>query len=150
MPRISDDAKSVVPPPEALAADPPPPPAQLPEREAQEWRAVVARMGPMWFGRETHAFLATFCCVKVQLEDVSAALAEFGPGLPEQGERWRRFQELTRLRGQLAHQLTSLGRALRLTPQARYDRHWAGAEARRRAGRPPPWAPVHDGDPMCG
>jgi len=149
MPRISDDAKSVVPPPEALAADPPPPPAQLPEREAQEWRAVVARMGPMWFGRETHAFLATFCCVKVQLEDVSAALAEFGPGLPEQGERWRRFQELTRLRGQLAHQLTSLGRALRLTPQARYDRHWAGNEARRRASQRP-WAEDVHGDGMCG
>jgi len=60
MPRISDDAKSVVPPPEALAADPPPPPAHLPEREAQEWRAVVARMGPMWFGRETHAFWRRF------------------------------------------------------------------------------------------
>jgi phage terminase small subunit len=147
MPRTSADGKAVVPPPEAL--DPPPPPAQLPEREAQEWRAVVARMGPAWFGRETHAFLATFCCVRVQLDNVSAALAEFGPGLPEQGERWRRFQELTRMRGQLSSQLTSLGRALRLTPQARYDRHWAGAEARRRASRP--WA-EHDGggDPLCG
>src|SRR5262249_59389933 len=114
MPRTSADGKAVVPSPEALAADPPPPPAQLPEREAQEWRAVVARMGPMWFGRETHAFLATFCCVKVQLDNVSAALAEFGPGLPEQGERWRGFQELKRMRGQLSSRLKSLWRAFGL------------------------------------
>jgi hypothetical protein len=100
-------------------------------------------MGANLLPRETHALLEAFCAVKVQLQTVSAALAAFGGQVPEDKERWRRYQELTRMRGQLAGQLASLSTKLRLAPSARFDRHFAGAETRRRSDRPPPWA-AHD------
>lgn len=149
MPRISEDAKMVTPPPEATA-DRPPPPAHLGDRERAEWQAIITRMGANLLPRETHALLEAFCQVKVQLQTVSAALAEFGAQVPQEKERWRRYQDLTRMRGQLANQLASLSTKLRLAPSARFDRHYAGAETRRRADRPPPWAADHDGGSLCG
>jgi phage terminase small subunit len=142
MPRISEDAKSVVPPPEATLPnarlDPPP---QLGAREAAEWQAVTARLGPAWFPRECHALLATYCTIKTQLDDVHRALAAFGPTLPEDEQAFGRYRELTALRGRLTSQLCSLATKLRLTPQSRVHRYAAGTQAHRRATRPAPWAP---------
>jgi hypothetical protein len=149
MPRVSRDALSVNPPPKALLPTDPSPPAHLREPERVEWCEIVARMGPELLPRETHGLLEVFVSVKVQLQTVNQALAEFGLQVPQDKQGWQRYRELTRLRGQLAGQLASLATKLRLGPSARFDRHWAGAEARRRAGRPPPWASVHD-DAMCG
>jgi phage terminase small subunit len=148
VPRTSDEAKSIVPPPEALLPAEIPPPA-LGERQAAEWKAIVARLGSAWLPREAHALLTAYCMIKVQLDDVHGALAAFAPGIPEDRPGWQRYCELTKLRGQLATQLASLGTKLRLTPQSRADRHWCGAEARRRASRPPPWS-LGDEDPMVG
>ena len=138
--RVSQDALSVTVPPTATA-DRPPPPAHLGERERAEWQAIIERMGANLLPRETHALLEAFCAVKVQLQTVSTALAAFGGQVPEDKERWDRYKELTRMRGMLSGQLASLSTKLRLAPSARFDRHWAGAETRRRADRPPPWAP---------
>jgi phage terminase small subunit len=147
--RVSVDAASVVVPPEAtLPTDRPQPPAHLGERERAEWAAIIARMGEALLPRETHGLLATFCAVKIQLETINEALAAFGARVPEDKQGWQRYRELTRMRGQLSGQLSSLAVKLRLAPSARYDRHWVGAEARRRAGRPPPWAAASD--PLCG
>jgi phage terminase small subunit len=137
VPRTSDEAKSVTPPPEALLHCPPPP--ALEARQAAEWQAIVARLGSQWLPREAHALLTAYCMVKVQLDDVHGALAAFAPGIPEDRPGWQRYRELTKLRGQLATQLASLGTKLRLTPQSRADKYWAAAEARRRGSRPPPW-----------
>jgi phage terminase small subunit len=90
--------------------------------------------------RECHALLEAFCNIKIQLETVSTALAEFGTQVPEDRQGWSRYAELTRLRGKLVNQLASLSTKLRLAPSARADKNWAGAEARRRGSRPPPWA----------
>jgi phage terminase small subunit len=137
-------------PPEAtLPTNRSQPPAHLGERERAEWAAIIARIGEALLPRETHGLLATFCAVKIQLETINEALAEFGARVPEDKQGWQRYRELTRMRGMLAAQLASLSTKLRLAPSARFDRHWVGAEARRRAGRPPPWAEVHD-DAMLG
>jgi phage terminase small subunit len=140
--RVSADAASVVVPPEATLPtarlDPPP---QLGAREAAEWQAVTARLGPAWFPRECHALLATYCTIKTQLDDVHQALAAFGPSLPEDQQGWGRYKGLTALRGRLAGQLASLATKLRLTPQSRVHRYAAGTQAHRRATRPAPWAP---------
>ena len=148
MPRTSDEARSVIAPPEAFLPTATPPPA-LGVREAAEWQAIVARLGAAWLPRETHALLTAYCNIVVQLDDVHAALAAFGSSIPEDRPGWQRYRELTKLRGQLSGQLSSLATKLRLTPQARYDRHWCGAEARRRASRPPPWS-LGDEGPMVG
>jgi hypothetical protein len=94
----------------------------------------------MWLPREAHALLTAYCMIKVQLDDVHQALAAFGSSVPEDRPGWPRYREITLLRGKLTTQLASLATKLRMTPQSRADRHWAGAEARRRASRPPPWA----------
>jgi hypothetical protein len=73
-----------------------------------------------------------------------------GASALKNAQGWDRYKELTKMRGQLSGQLASLMTKLRLTPQSRVHRYVAGTQAHRRAGRPPPWAPVHDGDPMCG
>jgi hypothetical protein len=144
MPRISEDARSVVLPSEAaLPTDYPPPPPALGEREAVEWRAVLQRMGPELLPRETHPLLMAYCAIKVQLDQVHQALAAFGP-IPEDRTRWQRFKELTSMRTQLAHQLASLSIKLRIAPSARTDRHLVGAVVRRRGARPAPWAAPDD------
>jgi hypothetical protein len=101
-------------------------------------------MGLELLPRETHALLEAFCAVKVQLQTVSTALAAFGGQVPEDKERWRRYQDLTRMRGALANQLASLSTKLRIAPSARTDRHWTGATARRRGAWPAPWGDIHD------
>src|SRR4051794_27281548 len=39
----------------------PRPPDYLTEVQAAEWKAVVARMPPNWFGRESHGLLIAYC-----------------------------------------------------------------------------------------
>jgi hypothetical protein len=112
------------------------------EREAAEWQAIFERVGPDQLPRETHGLLETFCNLKTSLDDLNAALRALGPGLPEEQAAWCRYRELTKLRGALVGQLCSVATKLRMTPQARYDRHRAGAAARRRPSMGlPPWAP---------
>src|SRR5215831_15104982 len=98
MPRVSDDAKMVTPPP-AATADRPPPPAHLGARERAEWQAIIERMGANLLPRETYGLLETFVAAKVQLQTINQALAEFGIQVPQEKERWRRYQDLTRMRG---------------------------------------------------
>lgn len=119
-------------------------PAPSPELSAaatQEWHAVVERMPADYFPRETQGLLATFCSIKVQLDEVNKALAKFGPGLPSGEKRWKRYRELTRMRGACATQLASIATKLRLTPQSRYDREVAQRSVRKRDEQPDvrPW-----------
>jgi hypothetical protein len=112
--------------------DKPQPPPHATDREVAEWWAVIDRLGPAWFPRETHGLLAAFCSVKCQLDDVNQGLAKFSHGLPSGEKRWKRYQELTRMRGALSTQLASLATKMRLTPQSRNDRDRATSESRRR------------------
>jgi hypothetical protein len=132
----------VVVPPEATLPnarlDPPP---QMGAREAAEWAAITAGLGFDFFPKETHALLMACCMIKTQLDDVHQALAAFGPSIPEDRQGWGRYKEISKLRNQLSGQLASLATKLRLTPQSRYNRYACGTAVRRRASRPPPWAP---------
>jgi phage terminase small subunit len=149
--RVSAEAASVVVPPEATLPNAGlPPPPQLGAREAAEWQAITTGLGAAWFPRECHALLAAYCVTKTQLDDVHQALAAFGSSIPEDRPGWQRYRELTRLRGELIARFTSLATKLRLTPQTRVHRYVAGTQAQRRAGRPPPWAAMHDDDPCAG
>jgi len=94
-------------------------------------------MGSDWFPRETRPLLAALCSVTVQWGDVTEALAEFGPGVPKEPERFESYRELTKMRSSLNAQLASLGTKLRLTLSSRNDRRSATTEARRgEAARP--------------
>ena len=58
MPRKSAAALSVLPPPRTRR---PEPPDELSEEEAVEWKAVVHRLPPEWFPKETHQVLVAYC-----------------------------------------------------------------------------------------
>jgi hypothetical protein len=90
-------------------------------------------MGSGHFPRETQPLLAHLCAVVVSLRDVSAALREFGPGVPS-GASWKRYRDLIKLRTALAAQLASFSTKLRITKTSRdvrgrlttaYERHSA-------------------------
>jgi hypothetical protein len=127
--------------PAALSSRPLAPPKEMSAREKAEWRGIVNSVGADWFPKETRVLLQTLCSVQVDLADVSAALREFGPGLPQDRQSFKRYKELRRLRGSLAMQLCSLMTKLRLTVSSRKDPDRAFAEARRRADQPAlkPW-----------
>jgi hypothetical protein len=105
---------------------PPQPPAELNAEQAAVWRSLVAHMPPGWFRPESFAMLATLCAVTVQLEGVNREFAKFGSGLPQSAKRWKHYKDLTRMRGTLVGQITTMQTKLRLTPQSRIDPVRAG------------------------
>src|SRR5215831_13485700 len=96
--------------PETLAAD-----------EAAVWRKLCGQMPANWYRPETHAMLETLCSITVHLGLINAELQKFKGGLPASGGKWKRYRELTRMRGQLAVQIGTLQTKLRMTPQSRYE-----------------------------
>jgi hypothetical protein len=85
--------------------------------------------------------LATLCAVTVQLDGVNREFAKFGSGLPTHAARWKRYRELTRMRGSLANQVAMLQTKLRITPQSRIDPVKAGRRFGRHLEQPTvkPW-----------
>jgi hypothetical protein len=120
---------------------PPKAPAQLNEAEAAVWRLLVEHMPAGWFQPESFAMLATLCAVTVELERINREFAKFSTGLPRTAARWKRYKELTRLRGALVGQITTLQTKLRLTVQSRIDPVKAGRMVGRRIDQPmaKPW-----------
>jgi hypothetical protein len=70
--------------------------------------------------------------VTVQWGDVIEALAEFGPGVPEEPERWERYRDPTRMRVSLSAQLASFGTCRAATTDARPPPKLAAAPLRGR------------------
>jgi hypothetical protein len=121
--------------------DRPDPPAALNTRERAIWADYVAAMPAGWFSPETRPLLEALCRARKQYQDVNQAFAAFEDEVPEDGERFQRYQALTRLRTTLVTQMANLATKLRLTSQARYDPESAFAAVRRQRERPAlkPW-----------
>jgi hypothetical protein len=102
---------------------------------------LVEQMPPGWFQPESFAMLTTLCAVTMQLAGVNREFVKFGPDLPRTAKRWKQYKELTRLRGTLVGQITTLQTKLRLTVQARIDPVKAGRLAARHFEQPTtrPW-----------
>jgi hypothetical protein len=120
---------------------PPQAPAELTADQAGVWRSLVAHTPPGWFQPESFAMLATLCAVTVELERINREFARFGSGLPRTAKRWKQYKDLTRLRGTLVGQITTLQTKLRLTVQSRIDPVKAGRRVARHLERPTvqPW-----------
>lgn len=54
----------------------PEPPEDLTPEQAEEWRAVVARLSADWFPRETHGLLAQYCRHVCTARRIARLLAE--------------------------------------------------------------------------
>ena len=101
----------------------------------------MAAMPAGWFSSETRPLLEALCRAQHQLRGINQAFAAFAEGVPEDAERFQRYQALTRLRVTLVGQMAGLSTKLRLTSQARYDPESAFAAVRRQLERPAlkPW-----------
>src|SRR5262249_50198343 len=72
--------------------------------------------------RECHLLLAVWCCLKVELDDVMRALAQFST-MPTQPQDLKRYKALISMRTTLTRQFGQLSSKLRLTPTHRLDAH---------------------------
>lgn len=91
----------------------PAPPAILTEEAAAEWTAIVNRMPPDWFPRETHAMLVQLCRAVVRANQIDTWLSQQPD--PE------RFQILLRMESNQSDLIGRLSTKLRISQQSQYD-----------------------------
>ena len=119
--------------PVAASIERPAPPDDLTADQAAEWMAVVGRLKPDWFGRETHALLAQYCRHVVAARKVARMLAELPESCVDDYDKLLKMQERE------GRAMSSLATRLRLTPQSTYDpKKTKGAGT----GRDKPWQKV--------
>jgi hypothetical protein len=135
--RKSAAALSIIP---AEALFRPKAPDHLTPLQANEWRAIVARMPPTWFSRETHglltAYVRHFANAKLVAEQIDAFETEW----LRDAEGLERFDKLSRLLEREQRALSSLATRMRITQgsQLRADKA-ASATAKHPEGIRPPW-----------
>jgi hypothetical protein len=97
----------------------PDPPERLDETEAAEWRAIVNRMPPDWFSRETHSVLETLCCQTVSLRMIQEKIRRIRAGHQPDPDDFT-LKELLKLQIEGSNSVVTLSVKLRLTLQSRY------------------------------
>jgi len=96
----------------------PKPPADLTPEQAEEWRAVVSRLDPGWFPRETHGILAQYCVHVAERKDIDLMISEM-KGNPDFD--LKEYDQLLKMREREGRAASSLATRMRLTQQATYD-----------------------------
>jgi hypothetical protein len=93
----------------------PDPPAELPDEQAEEWRAVVNRLAADWFPRETHQMLAQYCRHVVCARRVAQLIQS-----AEAGDEFdvADYARLLRMQELKSRAISSLATRMRLTHQA--------------------------------
>jgi phage terminase small subunit len=117
----------------------PEPPEDLSSEQAEEWRAVVARMPAGWFTRETHQVLATYCRHVVNARRLAAAIEDFKPAWLADDDGLKRYDKLLAMADREGKALTMTATRLRLTPQARYTAGAAATAANKAGAGEKPW-----------
>ena len=97
----------------------PEPPEDLTPEQAEEWKAVVNRLAPDWFPRETHGILAQYCCHVVERKEIDALIAEC-KGNPEFSVE--DYDRLLKMREREGRAASSLATRMRMTQQTTYDK----------------------------
>ena len=117
----------------------PEPPSELTPQQAEEWRAVVARMPVDWFGREIWPLLCAYCRHVVNSRHI-AKLIEAAHDL-EIGDRasLMRFNRLLGMQERQSNVLAGLATRMRLTNQSRYTAQAAASRAKGGAGGKKLW-----------
>ncbi len=112
----------------------PKPPDELTSAQAEEWRAVVARMPVNWFPREIWPLLCAYCRHICNARHI-AKLIEAAHDL-DIGDRTAlmRFNRLLGMQERQSNALAGLATRMRLTNQSRYTASSAAAQAKRGSG----------------
>lgn len=112
----------------------PDPPAELTHEQAEEWRAVVARMPSDWFSREHFPLLAAYCRHVCRARFLAATLDAFrSEWLGEEGGL-QRLDKLLAMAERETRCMTALARAMRLTQRSRIGPEVAATKAAQRGG----------------
>jgi hypothetical protein len=123
--------------PVAISQAKPEPPADLTEAQAVEWRAVVMRLPPDWFPRETHGLLTQYCRHVTRARMVAGLVDSFLPEWTTDPDGLPRLDKLLSMGARESKALAELAVKLRLSNQSRYTPHRAGTEAAKPGGRQP-------------
>lgn len=96
----------------------PNPPSLLTRDQADEWRAIVARMPADWFPRETHGLLAAYCQHITEL----ASIAQLINQVKQAGTLdVASYDRLLKMRERESRAASSLATRMRITQQSTYD-----------------------------
>ena len=117
-----------------IPGDRPDPPSRLGERQAEEWRAIVARMPPRWFERESWPLLEALCIATVEMIDIDRELMRYGKGIPKADKAFRHYRMLSSMRARCQVMVGQFSTKLRLAHQSRYDRLKANDHAVKSTG----------------
>ena len=93
-------------------------PEELTPEQAIEWDAVVGRMPPDWFPRETHGILANYCRHVISASTISSRLEIHES---EEGDV-QEYDRLLKMRERESRSASSLATRLRITQQTSYDK----------------------------
>lgn len=115
-------------------------PYDLTDEQSKEWWAVVNRMPPDWFPRETHGMLAQYCRHVVRARKIAQMLAAMEGLMASKNQAERESVSLSDYRALLAEEekqtrtISSLATRMRITQQSTYDKSKKNPVARTR-----PW-----------
>jgi hypothetical protein len=107
----------------------PEPPDELTAAEAEEWRAVVGRLPPEWFTRETHGQLVNYCRHVVKARVIADLIKDFRAEWMATDEGLHRFDKLTHMAERESRAIASLGTKMRITQQSRMKETTAARKA---------------------
>jgi len=102
----------------------PAPPANFGKAECAIWQRIVSAVPADWFQAECQPLLARLCFLIVMTEQQEAKLRACGFKFANKEEAHSYFDA--------CKQVVSISTRLRLTPQARFNRHEAGSRMRNR------------------
>lgn len=119
-----------------VIAQRPKPPSDLSADEAREWTAALAPLPADWVSGAALSLLADWCRSTVRGRRIARLLAAMERDGRDESEP-RDYLALLRESERQARLSRSLASALRMTPQSRYDRHAAGAAARKGSASKP-------------
>lgn len=117
----------------------PEPREKLSKAAADEWRAIVGRMPPNWFGPETFGLLESYCAHVVRSRKIEAVLAEVDPPSPSDIDGLRAYDRLTAIAEREGRAAASLANRMRLSQQARSDRDKAATMVKHETNGTRPW-----------
>lgn len=106
----------------------PEPPEELTTEQAQEWRAIVARMPADWFLQESWPMLANLCRHIVTARKLGHVIDH--TSVPSDIETLREYDKLLGMRDRETKAIVNLSRQLRLSHQQRYQPKTAGSKTR--------------------
>ena len=100
-------------------AERPEPPEELTAEQAVEWKAIVGRLPPEWFPRETHGMLVQYCRHIVAARQVAMQIEE-KEGTAENFDI-KDYDTLLKMQEREGRAASSLATRMRLTQQSTYD-----------------------------